>query len=558
MISIDSARQRDQIFARLESSEFDALIVGGGIVGTGIARDLALRGLNVALVEQRDLASGTSSRPTRLIHGGLRYLEMFDFGLVRTDMREREVLLRLAPHLVEPLRFLMPMYARGMLYRAKLQAGMQLYDALSFDKSLPTRQWLNRRQALRAEPGLNPVGLQGAWQFYDGQVSLVERLVIENALDAASEGAVIATHAPALRFLTDDARATVTGAVVEDALSGRSIHVRARLTINATGPWLDVTTAGLRKGRRPLLRLTKGVHVITPGATRLAHVLFAHRDGRLFFVIPWLEYSLVGTTDTDYRGDPATAAATEGDVEYLIDEARAAFPNGRFDDIYYTYAGVRALVRVESVSEGKVSRKHALHDHSKREGIDGIVSVVGGKITGYRAIAEEVGELVARKLGQLEDRGSITQQRPLPGGHLDEVESYVERELWSRAAAVGLDKAQAHHLASVYGSLAPTVLTLAERDARLAKRVCPSQPTIAAELCRAVGDEWAVSLGDVLLRRTMIGLQACQGLDCLDSIADHLTTLLGWDDAERARQVDAYRREIEPMRRFSSALAMRA
>src|SRR5439155_7197845 len=203
---------------------------------------LALRGLKVGLVEQRDLASGTSSQPTRLIHGGLRYLEMFDFALVRTDMREREVLLRKAPHLVQPLRFLMPMYGKGVLYRAKLQAGMQLYDVLSFDKSLPTRQWLTRTEALNAEPGLNPTDLQGAWQFYDGQVSLVERLVIENALDAASEGAVVATHAPATRFVHDEFGA-VCGALVRDELSGREARVRARLTVNATGPWLDLTTS---------------------------------------------------------------------------------------------------------------------------------------------------------------------------------------------------------------------------------------------------------------------------------------------------------------------------
>ncbi|HEY3057708.1 MAG TPA: glycerol-3-phosphate dehydrogenase [Chloroflexota bacterium] len=555
MTVIDVARQRNGIFGRLEATAFDALVVGGGIVGTGIARDLALRGLRVALVEQRDLASGTSSRPTRLIHGGLRYLEMFDFGLVRTDMREREVLLRLAPHLVEPLRFLMPMYARGVFYRAKLQAGMQIYDVLSYDKSLPTRQWLNRRQVLRAEPGLNPVELQGAWQFYDGQVSLVERLVIENALDAQSEGAVVATHTAAVDFLRDGDGTTITGAIVRDVLSGREVQVRARLTINATGPWLDLTTAGLRKGRRPLLRLTKGVHVVTPGATRHAHVLFAKRDGRLFFIVPWLGYSLVGTTDTDYHGDPADAAATEEDVAYLVGEARAAFPAGRFDEVYYTYAGVRALVRVESVSEGKVSRKHALHDHSKREGVDGIVSVVGGKITGYRAIAEEVGRLVARKLGQVEDRGSITQWRPLPGGHLDDVERYVEQEVWPRAAQLGLAKDQAQHLASVYGSLAPTVLALAEKDRALAERLCPGQPSIAAELARAVTDELAVSLADVLLRRTLIGLRACQGLDCLDTIADHLGTLLGWDQAERARQIEDYRRELAPMRRFSATVA---
>ncbi len=548
---IDIDEQRERAFADLERTEFDALVVGGGIVGTGIARDLALRGLRVALVEQRDLACGTSSRPTRLIHGGLRYLEMFDFGLVRTDMREREVLLRLAPHLVQPLRFLMPMYARGVLYRAKLQAGMQLYDALSFDKSLPTRQWLNRRQVVRAEPGLNPVELQGAWQFYDGQVSLVERLVIENALDAAAEGAVVVTHAPMTRFVHDEFGAIV-GAIVRDGLSGRELRVRARLTVNATGPWLDLTTVGLRRGRRPLLRLTKGVHVVVPSVSRHAHVLFARSDGRLFFVIPWLGYSLVGTTDTDFHGDPADAAASQDDVEYLMDEARRAFPGGPFDKIYYTYAGVRALVRVESTTAGKVSRKHALHDHDRREGIDGIVSVVGGKITGYRAIAEEVGEFVARKLGQIDDRGSITQQRPLPGGHLDDVDAYVERQLWSRASQLGLDRGQAQHLGCVYGSLAPSILALAEQEPRLAERLCPEQPSIAAEIVRAVRDEWAVSLADVLLRRTPLGLHACQALDCLDTIAEHMARVVGWDAAKRARQVEAYRREIEPLRRFST------
>ena len=545
---------RDATFAALERGPLDVLVVGGGIVGTGIARDLALRGLRVALVEQHDFASGTSSRPTRLIHGGLRYLEMFDFALVRTDMREREVLLRLAPHLVQPLRFLMPMYARGMLYRAKLQAGMQLYDALSFDKSLPTRQWLNRRQVLRAEPRLNPTDLQGAWQFYDGQISLVERLVVENALDAASQGGLVVNYAAATRFLRDSAGA-VTGAVVRDAFSGQEVEVRARLTVNATGPWLDLTTAGLRRGRRPLLRLTKGVHLVTPAATKHAHVLFAQRDGRLFFIIPWLGYSLVGTTDTDYQGDPAEAAATEADVDYLIEEARRAFPDAPIDEIYYTWAGVRALVRVEAVHEGRVSRKHALHDHARHDGVPGIVSVVGGKITGYRAIAEEVGDLVARRLGHADRGDSVTQSHPLPGGHLADLEVHVNDEIWPRARALGLDRQQAHHLGSIYGSLAGAVLASAEADHRLAQRVCAHHPTIVAQLERAVDAEWAMSLGDVLLRRTPLGLNAGQALDCLGPIVAHLARSLGWDTAEQARQIDAYRREIEPMRRFSRAPA---
>jgi glycerol-3-phosphate dehydrogenase len=428
---------------------------------------------------------------------------------------------------------------------------MQLYDALSFDKSLPTRQWLNRRQLLRIEPDLAPTGLQGAWRFYDGQVALVERLVVENALDAARAGGLILTCAPAIGFLRDP-EGRVTGAAVRDGLSGREVQARARLTVNATGPWLDLTNAGIRPGRRPLLRLTKGVHIVTPAATRHAHVLFAERDGRLFFVIPWLGYSLVGTTDTDYRGDPRDAAPTAEDVEYLVDEASRAFPSGKFSEVHYAYAGVRALVRIDHVSEGKVSRKHAVHDHAKREGVQGIISVVGGKVTGYRAIAEEVGDLVARKLGLGRHSDSTTELHPLPGGRLTDLGSYVEYELWPLCERLGLERGQAAHLGSVYGSLAPEVLARVEHDPAQGGRVCPDAPTILAQLTHAVESEWAMSLGDVLLRRTSLGLQACQALDCLESVANHVAPLLGWDAATQRRQVEAYRAEIAPMRRFSA------
>jgi glycerol-3-phosphate dehydrogenase len=381
----------------------------------------------------------------------------------------------------------------------------------------------------------------------------VERLVVENALDAANAGGVIVNYAHAIKFPRDAAGAVI-GANVRDVLSGREVHARAQLTINATGPWLDITTAALRPGHRPLLRLTKGVHLVTPSATRHAHVLFAQRDGRLFFVIPWRNYSLIGTTDTDFVGDPANAAATAEDVEYLVDEARRVFPSGRFDEIHYTYAGVRALVRMEHVREGKVSRKHALHDHAKRDGVPGIVSVVGGKITGYRAIAEEVGNLVAKRFGQRVRHPSVTDLRPLPGGHLSaDLQAFVERDVWPRAAALGLGRAEADHLGATYGSLSNDVLARAERQPTLAEHVCPHQPTIRAELERAVTDEWALTLGDVLLRRTTLGLDACQALDCLDDVAAQVGGLLGWDAAEQARQVAAYRHEIEPMRRFSRA-----
>jgi len=502
----------------------DLLIIGGGIIGAGIARDAALRGLSVALVEQDDFASGTTSRPTRLIHGGLRYLELFDFALVRSDMREREILLRIAPHLVFPLPFLLPLYRPSLWYQAKLRIGMQLYDILSLDKSLPRRKWLGRGETLAAEPALDADGLQGAWRFYDAQVPLVERLVIENVVDAAAHGALVLNHARANSYLRD--RDRVSGALVLDRMAGVELALRARLTVNATGPWLDRTIAPLRVGAKPLLRLTKGIHIVTPRATQQAHVLFARRDGRLFFVVPWLDTTIVGTTDTDYDGDPADAAATEEDVRYLQEEARRAFPNAPFGEIFFTWAGVRALVREEGVSEGEVSRKHALYDHEARDRVAGVLSVVGGKITAYRAIAEEVTDLVARKLGRErrsgtpdpESRASSTADALLPGAD---------------------------------GSRARDIAALAAGDPSLAAPLCPHHHGVAAEIVHAVRHEWALTIGDALLRRTALGLAPCQGLDCVDAVAELMGRLLGWDAERRAREIAAYCREVEPMRRFS-------
>lgn len=528
---------------RLSERVHDVLVVGGGIIGAGIARDLARRGCAVALVERADLASGTSSRPTRLIHGGLRYLEMFDFALVRADMREREILLRSAPHLVRPLPFLIPLYEESFFFRQKLRIGMRLYDALSFDKSLPKRRWLSAAEVAELEPGIRRQGLRGAWRFYDAQVSYPERLVVENAIAAQADGAVILTHAPAVRFLRSGER--VEGAVVRDELDGSEHEVRARIVVNATGPWLDRAGAELRPGGRPLLRLTKGTHVVTPPATTQAHVLYARSDGRLFFVIPWAGQTLIGTTDTDYTGDPAEAQASESDVRYLVDEARRAFPAAGFDRVSYTYAGVRALVREEGVKEGDVSRKHDVYDHLREDGLAGVVSVVGGKITGYRLIAEELSDHVTRTLGR-SVRGT-TADSPLPGAGADLA------AVTSRAAALGVAPCGGRHLAALYGARAGAVLDLVEADRALAATVCEHSPDIAAQLVHAVREEWAVTLGDALLRRTTLGLGPCQGLDRLEEAARIVGEAHGWSDAERQDQIAAYADELAPMRRFASS-----
>jgi glycerol-3-phosphate dehydrogenase len=525
----------------LSDRTVDLLVIGGGIIGAGIARDAALRGLSVALVEQDDFASGTTSRPTRLIHGGLRYLELFDFALVRSDMREREILLRIAPHLVFPLPFLLPLYRPSLWYQAKLRFGMQLYDALSLDKSLPKRKWLDRDETLAAEPSLDRDGLQGAWQFYDAQVPLVERLVIENVVDAAEHGALVLNHARALEYLRDGTR--VIGARVRDETRGSDLGVRARITVNATGPWLDRTIASVRREPKPLLRLTKGIHIVTPRATEKAHVLFAKSDGRLFFVLPWLGATIVGTTDTDYAGDPADAAATEEDVRYLQTEARRAFPDAPFDEIHFTYAGVRALVREEGVSEGEVSRRHALFDHERRDGVAGLLSVVGGKITAYRDIAEETTDAVVRKLAL--KLAASTADAALPGARPDPDAAAGQRE--------AVDGETVRHLERVYGTRTRQLLALAVADPELRRPLCSHHRGIAAEVVYAVLREWAITLGDVLLRRTALGLTACQGLDCIEAVAVRMGAVLGWDDTRREREIAAYRAEIAPMRRFSVA-----
>ena len=534
----------------LQAADLDLLVVGGGIVGCGIVRDAAMRGLNVGLIEREDFGAGTTSRSTRLVHGGLRYLELLDFGLVRADMRERETLLRIAPHLVRPLPFLVPMYDWPAWKRARLRLGMVLYDLLSYDKSLPWHRFLSRAETLRAEPRLNPRGLQGAARYYDAQVEFPERLALANVLAASEHGALLSNHTTAERFVREDGR--VVGVVARDLQTGRTAQIRARLTINATGPWLDRSLAGVEDGGAPLLRTTKGVHLVMPPLSRHAILSIAQSDNRVFFVVPWFGCSMVGTTDTDYRDDPSRVHADPPDVSYLLRETERTFPGASSAPVYYGMAGVRALVRKEGVKEGQVSRKHAIRDHARAGGPAGLISVVGGKITAYREIAEEVTDLAARRLGR--PSRARTAAVPLPGG--DAPTAATVAGLRDRAAAAGLTEAQLRHLVDLYGSHSERVLAVAERDPHLARPLCPHGPSIAAQAWHAVREEAATTLADVLLRRAPAGLACCLALDCFDRAAELVGEAAGWDDIHRAAEVAAYRQLVAE--RYAAPLGPRA
>jgi glycerol-3-phosphate dehydrogenase len=524
---------------------YDLIIAGGGIVGAGIARDAALRGLKTLILEKVDFAYGTTSRSSRLVHGGLRYLKRLDLGLVRQDLREREILLDIAPHLVHPLSFVIPLTKGRPLQNLALPFGLLLYDLLFWHKTLPSHQRLTRRETLDLEPGLESKGLLSSYLYHDCQAPFVERLCLENVLSAAQHGATALNHAKVTGILRDGS--SVSGIAVQDQISGETYQIRGRITVNATGHWVDSVRGMLGKDTGAMVRRTKGIHLLTRKFSRNAVVLFAFSDGRLFFVTPWQDYSLIGTTDTDYTGDLDAVGAESSDVSYLLKEVRHIFPDVQSDDIFYTSAGLRALARSSSRRSSDVSRSHKLVDHEREDGIGGFISVVGGKITAYRAVAEQTVDLVCQKLAS--KAPCITAEAPLPGAP-----NVTQQSFQQAANKPGLSLDTVSHLASLYGSRFSQILDLLDINAKGAQRLCPHCQDILAQVQHDVEQEGAITLEDFLLRRSAVGLGPCQGLDALNSVATEMGRLLGWSDAEQQRQIDAYRSQAALGQRFRTRL----
>lgn len=375
------------------AAEFDVIIIGAGINGAGIARDAAMRGLKVLLLDKGDIASGASSASTRLIHGGLRYLEHFEFGLVRESLRERETLLRIAPHLVKPLTITIPIYNQSKRGRATIRAGMIAYDLLSWGKSLPRHRMLSRAETLKQSPGLNQEGLLGAAQYFDAQVEFAERLVVENVLDARERGAEVMTYAPVTKL-------TVEG--VEFVSDGETHFARASLIVNAAGPWVDQLLERAPVESERLIGGTKGSHIVVPpfpGASKSAIYLEAQSDGRPFFIIPWNGNYLIGTTDVRFEDDPDQVRSEWWEIDYLLAETNRAFPDAGLthERILFTYSGVRPLPWTRNEDEQSITRRHFIREHPRMKNL---LSIVGGKLTTYRSLAEGCVDLIFRKLGR--------------------------------------------------------------------------------------------------------------------------------------------------------------
>ena len=531
-------------FEKIKDQVFDLAVIGGGIVGTGIARDAALRGIKTLLVDKEDYAYGTTSTSSRLIHGGFRYLRQLEFGLVRQDMREREILLSIAPHLVHPLPFLMPI--TSFRDRIIMALGMRLYDILSYDKRLPTYHYYSKEKTLKLEPGLAVDNLRGSYQFYDCQIPFAERLCLENALSASDQGAIVLNHTECTDILHEGS--TITGIQVKDTVTGHSYSASTRMVVNAAGPWMDIVHGKLKIESTPRMRRTKGIHLVTHNISQNAHVLFSHSDGRLFFVIPWEGYSLIGTTDTDFVDDSDTVAADINDVDYLIREVRTAFPRLTKDDIYYTFAGLRALAGSPDGSASNVTRGHRLIDYEKTDSLIGVLSVVGGKLTGYRAVAEETVDEISKKLNV--SKPCTTATTPLPGAP-----ALSSEEKASISRKSGLTGETIHHLHNLYGSRLREVVKFSERAPEGKQQICPHSRDIIAQIWHAVETEQARTPADFMLRRSFTGMASCLGLDAVETVSKEMSKLLGWNDSERQKQVNAYKEYISLSQRFKDSKA---
>ena len=537
--SLDSQHSPDSqnsLDSRDSPNSFDVIVIGAGINGAGIARDAAMRGLRVLQLDKGDVSNGTTAWSTRLIHGGLRYLEHLEIGLVRESLRERQVLLNIAPHLVKPIPMLIPIYRHSKRSRLAIKAGMIAYDLLSLRKSLHWHQMLSKGEALAREPGLNPEGLAGAAQYYDAQVQYAERLALENVLGARENGALICTHTRLDRFVVEGGR--VLGIEYTDLLSGATGKAVAAITINVTGPWVDQILEGAGTGAARLIGGTKGSHIVVsgfPGAPREGLYAEARSDGRPFFIIPWNRLYLIGTTDIRYSGSLDSLRAGEAEIEYLIDEANHVIPGARLSrpSVLYSYAGVRPLPFAQGRRESAITRRHIIHDHSAdRRPLQGLISVIGGKLTTYRNLSQQVVDAIFKKLGRVSPP-CRTAEVTLPGAVGDGFAAFAHEF----RKTSGVTETTADHLLGVYGIRASAVLEIAKEQPGLAKQIDPQTGAIAAEIVFCFNQELARTLGDALLRRTMIGLGPDLGRGATDGALEVCMTSLGWSEerAERER-----------------------
>jgi glycerol-3-phosphate dehydrogenase len=531
----------------------DVVVIGGGITGAGIARDAAMRGLAVALVEKEDFASGTSSKSARLVHGGLRYLEQFQFGLIRTASTERHKLRRLAPRLVHPVAFTFPVYRTSKSSLLLIRIGMRVYDLIAPSRKVKRHKIVDAEQTAELEPALLREGLVGAAYYHYDCLADDARLTLATIQSAHQYGALIANHAEVQGLLKTDGR--VSGVKVVDRISGERLTVRARVTVNATGVWADQIRRMDDANVEQMIQVNRGSHLVLPREKLPIRgaVAFSSADGRrAMYVVPWGHTCIVGTTDVDHRGDLDRVYAMPDEVESMLDAVNHAFPEARLvqEDIVSTFAGLRPLV-----GRGELAAYQASRDHQIVESGAGLITISGGKLTTYRRMAEDLVDLASKKLEN--ESGVVIRARcktdrvPLAEAAFD-AESVVD-DLSVRYPR--LERQVLEHIALTYGPAIAGVLAVLRDDPGMESRVIPDLPYIWAEVPFAVQNEMAMTLSDWMIRRTHIMHEdKGQGLGCASDVAAMMALYLGWDAVEVERQVQEYREQVRLSRRYREGI----
>ena len=518
---------------------FDVIIIGGGVNGVGIAQEASLQGYRTLLLEQDDLCSGVSAWSGRLAHGGLRYLEHFDFALVRESLLERERLVKNAPHLAKHVPWIMPVYKHNKRGGQLVRLGMILFDILSFDKSAPRHKFLNKKKVLEKFPTIETDGLKGGFHYWDGQIELAERLCVELALDAKTNGAIIRTHSRVESPVLSGKK--LTGVTYKDLITGEVHTAHAPVVYNVAGPWIDrVFTQSAKLPSQPRLNGgTKGSHLIVnafPGAPKEVVYYETRTDGRLILVIPWLGKYMLGTTDIRWEKDPGEARCDIGELEYLLSEVNALIPQAKLTikDVLYTYSGVRPLPYEPEKNESAVTRTHILFDH-KSNGADGLVTVVGGKLTTFRQLSEDAVTDLNKRFKRKNSK-SLTRNRKLPGAQF-----YDFNVLVLDLINQGASEITAQRLAQIYGSRALEIWKIVELDKSSSEMIEASIGLTRAEVEYVLDQEFPKTLADLMARRLVLAFESGHGLNVVQRIAEIAAGKLGWSAAEIALQIDGYK-----------------
>ena len=532
--------QRD--LSALAGQKYDLAIIGGGINGAATAREAALRGLKVALVDARDFSSGTSSRSSKLIHGGLRYLEQFDFKLVHESRTERRTLLALAPHLACPLPFVLPIYRRDPYYPLKIRVGLSIYDLLGNLGRADRHRMLSREEALRLIPALRSEELRAAAVYYDSETDDA-RLTLEMILAAAERGATVAnyTEIRALQPSAAGPSAGIASAEVEDRLTGRRYELAARFWVNAAGPWVDHVRALLPgfDGAKTV-RLTKGTHLILPGVDP-DHALFAAiRPGdRIFLMLPWHGQALLGTTDTDFDGDPASVQPDRADIDYLLAAVNRVLRQPLTTrDVLGSFAGLRALAIEPGRSPSENTREYRFHEEA---GIKNFITICGGKLTTARALGEKLVDRIGPQLGAATASAQVSLTTPLPGGNTGPFEDFVRKATDEAGKDFGVPAPIAERIVRTYGSRWQQVLGPIRECPELAEPLAGNHPVLAAEVQFAIRHEMAANVEDFMVRRSGLNwLAACSLREAAPAVAEIFARERGWSPERRQASLASF------------------